>query len=54
MDGAAVTAALTTVWSVVDGCVDFITGNAVLMVIFVAGLVPIGFRIFRKAKNSVR
>ena len=54
MDGTAVSTALTTVWSVVNGCVEFITGNAVLMVIFVAGLVPIGFKIFRKAKNSVR
>lgn len=54
MTWAGVEAALENVWGIVESCITFITGNAALMVIFVAGLVPIGFKIFRKAKKSVR
>lgn len=54
MTWAAIEAALANVWGVVDSCITFITGNAALMCLFVAGLVPIGFKIFRKAKKSVK
>lgn len=54
MTWTAIEAALTNVWSVVESCITFITGNAALMMLFVAGLIPIGFKIFRKAKKSVR
>ena len=51
----AVTTALGTVWEIVGDCVTFIADNPVLMVIFVGGcLVPIGFKIFKRAKRSVK
>lgn len=46
--------ALETVWTVVGQCVDFITENDILMTLFVASLVPIGFKIFKRAKRSVK
>lgn len=54
MNAEGVSTALTTVWELVGSCVDFIGKNPVLMVLFVAGLVPMGFRIFKRAKNSVK
>lgn len=54
MTWAGIEAALTNVWGIVEECITFITGNAALMVLFVASLVPIGFKIFRKARKSVR
>lgn len=54
MTWAGIESALTNVWGVVESCITFITGNAALMALFVAGLVPIGFKIFRKAKKSVK
>lgn len=41
----------STVWSNV---VTLITGNEVLMVFLTAGLIGTGFRIFKRAKKSVR
>lgn len=46
--------ALETVWTVVGQCVDFVTENSILMTIFCASLIPIGFKIFKRAKRSVR
>ena len=54
MDWAGISSALTNVWSIVGSCINFITGNAALMMLFAASLVPVGFKIFKKAKRSVR
>ena len=54
MDWTGISAALTNVWSVVDSCINFITGNAALMMLFAASLVPVGFKLFKKAKRSVK
>ena len=54
MTGAGVTSALTTVMEVLGECVTFIGGNPVLMVIFTGSLVGMGFKLFKKAKRSVK
>lgn len=50
--GEKITASLTQIWSLADGAVEFITGNDLLMIFLTAGLVGIGFRVFRKAKRT--
>lgn len=47
-------AALTNFWQVVTSCITFITTNAALMALFAASLIPIGFKIFKKAKRAVK
>lgn len=47
-------AALTTIQTLVSNAMDFITTTPELMVCFVAGLVPIGFMVIRKAKKASR
>lgn len=54
MTWEVVETALTNVWSIVSSCVTFITGQPVMLTLFAASLVPIGFKIFRKAKKAVR
>lgn len=46
--------ALTQLGTVVAKCVDFITGNDILYVMFVASLVLVGFKIFKRAKKVAR
>lgn len=50
--GFDISSALTTLGSIVTSCVGWITDNPVLSVIFVAGLVPAGFMVIRKAKRA--
>ena len=54
MNWDAISDALTNVWNTVSSCITFITGNAALMMLFAASLVPVGFKIFKKAKRSVK
>ena len=54
MTWANITTALHDFWDVVTECITFITGNAALMALFAASLIPIGFKIFKKAKRAVR
>ena len=54
LDWATVSSALTNVWSLVESCLNFIVSNNVFVVMFAAGLIPIGFKIFRKAKKAVK
>lgn len=49
-----ITSGLTEIWNIVSGCVTFLTGNALMQLFLVAGLIPIGFRIFRSAKRAAR
>lgn len=51
---STISGALTNAWTLVDSAITFITTNDVFVVIFAAGLIPIGFRIFKKAKRAVR
>ena len=51
--GIDISDALTTVTSVFTSAMSIITGNAVLMVFFAAGLLGVGFRLVRKARKSV-
>lgn len=50
----AISTALTNLWTVVSGCVTFITGNDILMIMLVSSLVVVGFRIFKKAKKAAK
>lgn len=52
--GIDISTALTTVTSVFTSAMSIITGNAVLMVFFAAGLLGVGFRLIRRARNSVQ
>lgn len=45
--------ALTTITSLVNTALGIITGNEVLMVCFVGGIIGIGFRVISQARNSV-
>ena len=49
-----VTDAFTQVGAVISQGLGTITGNVVLMTCLAAGLIPVGLRIFRKAKKAVR
>lgn len=51
--GVDVSSALSTITSVFTSAMSIITGNQVLMVFFAAGLLGVGFRLVRKARNSV-
>lgn len=46
--------ALTDASSVVSSVVSIITGNAVLMAMFAAGLLTVGAKVFKRIKNSVK
>lgn len=54
MTSEAVTAALGTIKDIVSWVVSFVSENPVLMVFFVGGLIPVGVRVFRSLKNSVK
>lgn len=54
MTWANVTAAFTQVGDVLTQGISIISGNVVLMTCLAAGLIPIGLRIFHKAKKAVR
>lgn len=45
---------LTNAWTLVSSGLDFIASQPALIAMFAAGLIPIGFRIFRKAKRAVK
>lgn len=44
--------ALTQIGSIFTQCVTWIQSNIVTMTCFVAGMIPVGFMIIRKAKRS--
>ena len=52
--GMSVTAPLLIIKDIVSWVVEFVGGNPVLMVFFVAGLIPVGIKVFKKLKNSVK
>lgn len=51
---STVSSALDSVWDLVNSALNFIVSNNVFVVMFAAGLIPIGFKIFKKAKKAVR
>lgn len=53
MTTESITAALATVKEMVTWVVGFIGDNAVFMVFFVAGLIPVGVRVFKSIKRAV-
>ena len=45
---------LTQLGSIVTSCIGWITDNPVLMTIFVAGMIPAGFMVIKKAKKAAK
>lgn len=54
MTTESMTTALGTVKEIVTWVISTVSENPVLMVFFVAGLIPVGIRVFAKLKNSVK
>lgn len=54
MEWADVIAATSNVTDIVGKALNVMTGNPALMTIFTAGLLTVGFRVFRKAKRAAR
>lgn len=52
--GLDLSGALSDIGTLVTQCLSWITSNAVLNLIFVAGLVSIGFMVIRKAKRTAK
>lgn len=52
--GMSITAPLGIIKDIVSWVVTFVADNPVLMVFFVGGLIPVGIRVFKKLKNSVK
>ncbi len=52
--GSGLTSAISEVTTLASNAISIITGNEVLMVLFVAGLVGVGFSVVRAAKHAAR
>lgn len=50
--GITIAEALTQIGTIFTQCVTWIQSNMVTMTCFVAGMIPVGFMIIRKAKRS--
>lgn len=50
--GVTISDALTQIGAIFTQCVTWIESNMVTMTCFVAGMIPVGFMIIRKAKRS--
>lgn len=46
--------AVSSVMSVVGSCVTFLLGQPLLLFFLAAGLVPVGFAIFKSAKRAAK
>ena len=51
-DAIQISTAMTEIGTIVSNCINWIESNLVLMTCFVAGLVPVGFMVIRKAKKA--
>lgn len=54
METSTITSGVATLLDIATDCVEFITGNNLLLLFLAGGLIPIGFSIFRKAKKAAR
>lgn len=54
MTAEAITAPLAVVKDLVAWVVEFISGNAILMVFFVGGLIPLGVKVFKSLKRAAK
>lgn len=51
---STVSGAFTDAFSLVSSCMQFIVDNSVFVTLFALGLVPLGFKILKKAKRAVK
>lgn len=49
-----VSGSFTDAFSLVTSCMQFIVDNSVFVTLFALGLVPLGFKILKKAKRAVK
>ena len=55
MEWSTISGAFSDAWSVVTSCLTNISNNALLVVMLVCGTVlPMGFKLFKKAKRAVK
>lgn len=54
MEWASISEGFTNMATLLEKSYDVITGNAILVVVLVGGLIGIGFRVFRKAKKACK
>lgn len=54
MTWEVISGALTNVWAIVTSCITFIVSNDLFLVLLAGGLVPLGFKVFRVARRSVK
>ena len=52
--GSSISQAMSTVVTLANNAMQIITGNEVLMVLFVASLIGVGFGVIRRAKSAAR
>ena len=52
--GTSLSSAISEVTTLASNAISIITGTEVLMVLFVAGLVGVGFAVVRAAKHAAR
>ena len=50
---STVSGAFTDAFSMVESAMNFIVNNSVFLVLFAAGLIPVGFKIFKRIKKAV-
>lgn len=54
MDGFSVGGAVTAATGIFTSVLDVLTGNPIFIALIGAALVPVGFKIFKSAKNAAK
>lgn len=54
LDWGTVAGAFQNVWQMVTSATEYIISNSVFLTLFAAGIIPVGFKIFKKAKRAVK
>ena len=54
LDWSTVSGVFTHVWDLLTSCTQFIVSNNIFLVLFAAGVIPVGFKLFKKIKKSVK
>lgn len=54
LDWSTVSGAFTNAFQMVTQCTNFIVENSIFLTVFALGLIPIGFKIIKKAKRAVK
>lgn len=52
-EGFTIASAMTAASGIFEGVLSVLTGNPIFVALIGAALIPIGFRLFKSAKNTV-